>query len=197
MPFRHKVQMVFQDPYASLNPRQKVLTILTDPIAAQGGDRGAAARAKARDKAAEMLTLVGLDPKALERYPHEFSGGQRQRIGIARALMVDPAILVADEPVSSLDVSVQKQVLDLFATVRQRLNLAMIFITHDLRVAAQICDTIIVMSQGKVVEAGQTTKVLGNPTQPYTKKLVNAVPGTAFFSKGAGGRSMPGAPEQR
>ncbi len=179
LPFRRKEQMVFQDPYASLNPRQKVDTILTDPIVAQGGRRS-----EAREKAANMLKLVGLDPNALARYPHEFSGGQRQRIGIARALMVDPALLVADEPVSSLDVSVQKQVLDLLAEVKARLQLSMIFITHDLRIAAQICNRVVVMNQGRVVEQGLTQDVLGSPQQDYTKKLVAAVPGLDFFQTG-------------
>ncbi len=179
LPFRRKVQMVFQDPYASLNPRQTIDTILTDPIVVQGGSRK-----PAREKAARMLSLVGLDPKALERYPHEFSGGQRQRIGIARALMVDPAVLIADEPVSSLDVSVQKQVLDLLADIKAELGLSMMFITHDLRVASQICDTIVVMRQGEIVEQGPAHQVLGAPQHDYTRRLVAAVPSPSFFGDG-------------
>jgi len=178
MPFRRKVQMVFQDPYASLNPRQKIGKILTDPLRVQGHARG-----PARERAIELLRLVGLEPQAMQRYPHEFSGGQRQRIGIARALVVDPEILIADEPVSSLDVSVQRQVLDLLADVRRRLQLSMIFITHDLRVAAQVCDRIAVMQTGKVVEQGPTAEVFGNPAHPYTRDLIAAIPGVEFFSE--------------
>jgi peptide/nickel transport system ATP-binding protein len=127
----------------------------------------------------ELLGLVGLEPSAAFRYPHEFSGGQRQRIGIARALALDPEILVADEPVSALDVSVQAQVLRLLDEVKQRLDLSMLFVTHDLRVALQVCDRIAVMQYGKVVEIGTTKEIFETPQNPYTRTLFAAVPGTA------------------
>jgi peptide/nickel transport system ATP-binding protein len=169
---RKDLQMVFQDPFASLNPRRKIGKIIAEgPIA--HGESESEAQARAR----ELLKLVGLDPATAERFPHEFSGGQRQRVCIARALALEPKLLVADEPVSSLDVSVQAQVLDLLEDVKQRLNLAMLFITHDLRVAAQICDRIAVMKLGEIVECGPTTEVFNNPQHPYTRELLAAVPG--------------------
>jgi peptide/nickel transport system ATP-binding protein len=134
-------------------------------------------RAEAIARARELMSLVRLDPIALERYPHEFSGGQRQRLCIARALAMAPQVLVADEAVSALDVSVQKQVLELLDDIRDRLNLAVLFITHDLRVAAQICDRVGVMSQGKLVEYGSASEVLGQPRHPYTQALLSAAPG--------------------
>ncbi|HSU22409.1 MAG TPA: ABC transporter ATP-binding protein [Variovorax sp.] len=166
-----RIQMVFQDPYASLNPRHRVgPTIAAGPIA-QG-----LPRAEAMARALELLQLVGLGPEAAERFPHEFSGGQRQRIGIARALAMRPALLVADEPVSALDVSVQAQVLALFAEVRERFQLAMVFITHDLRVAGEMCDHIAVMQRGEIVEYGETAKVLADPRHAYTRTLIEAQP---------------------
>lgn len=171
-PLRSRVQMVFQDPYASLNPRATVGRIITEGPVILGEDKSAA-EARAR----EMLKLVGLDDRAYERYPHEFSGGQRQRIGLARALALSPEVLVADEPVSALDVSIQAQVLDLLTEIRERLQLSMVFITHDLRVAAQICDRIAVMQFGKVVEQGPTAKLFDHAEHPYTQELLNAVPG--------------------
>ncbi|WP_458765385.1 dipeptide ABC transporter ATP-binding protein [Cupriavidus basilensis] len=166
-----KLQMVFQDPYASLNPRHRIgAAIAAGPIA-QG-----VSRQEAQARTLELLGLVGLGPEAAERYPHEFSGGQRQRIGIARALAMQPELLVADEPVSALDVSVQAQVLELFAKVREQFKLAMVFITHDLRVAAQMCDKIAVMQRGEVVEYGETARVLSAPEHPYTRKLIEAIP---------------------
>jgi len=133
--------------------------------------------AEAFARAHSLLELVGLDRRAAERYPHEFSGGQRQRIGIARALALEPAILVADEPVSALDVSVQAQVLRLLSDIRDRFNLTMLFITHDLRVAAQVCDSIAVMRNGEIVEYGATASVYADPQHPYTRELLDAVPG--------------------
>jgi peptide/nickel transport system ATP-binding protein len=127
-----------------------------------------------------LFALVGLDPDSTERYPHEFSGGQRQRIGLARALALEPEVLVADEPVSALDVSVQAQVLRLLADLRSRLGLSMVFITHDLRVAAQICDRIAVMKSGVVVEEGTTAEVFASPRHPYTQALLASVPGRAW-----------------
>ena len=169
---RRRVQMVFQDPYASLNPRNRIATILTEGPVANGVDRGTALA-----RAQELLGIVGLDAGALDRYPHEFSGGQRQRIGIARALALEPEVLVADEAVSALDVSVQAQVLALLRDLRDRLSLSLIFITHDLCVAAQVCDRILVMRYGRVVESGPTAEVFAAPRHDYTKSLLAAIPG--------------------
>ena len=171
-PYHRRVQMVFQDPYGSLNPRQKVGDIIAEGPIVHG-----VAREEALRRAAELVELVGLDARTLARYPHEFSGGQRQRIGIARALALHPEILIADEPVSALDVSVQAQVLRLLADIRDRLHLSMLFITHDLRVAAQVCDTIAVMQRGKIVEYGPAVDVFAAPEHPYTQELFAAVPG--------------------
>jgi peptide/nickel transport system ATP-binding protein len=169
---RRRIQMIFQDPFASLNPRRKVGQIISDgPIA--HGTEPKLARQRARD----LLGMVGLDGGAMERYPHEFSGGQRQRIGIARALALDPEILVADEAVSALDVSVQAQVLNLLEDLKARLGLSMLFITHDLRVAAQICDRIAVMQRGVIVELKPTASLFTAPEHPYTRELLAAVPG--------------------
>jgi peptide/nickel transport system ATP-binding protein len=176
--FRHerrRIQMVFQDPLSSLNPRKRVRTILTDGPVAQGESR-----AEAEARAAELISLVGLEPSALERFPHEFSGGQRQRIGIARALMMRPDVIVADEPVSALDVSVQAQVLELFADLQRRMNLTLVFITHDLRVAAQLCHRVAVMQQGEIVEYGATAEIFVSPRHPYTQQLLAAIPGRSF-----------------
>jgi peptide/nickel transport system ATP-binding protein len=171
-PYHRRIQMVFQDPYGSLNPRQKVGDIIAEGPMVHG-----MARVDALRRAAELIELVGLDGRALARFPHEFSGGQRQRIGIARALAVSPDVLIADEPVSALDVSVQAQVLALLADIRDRLHLSMLFITHDLRVAAQVCDTIAVMQRGKIVEYGSAIDVFTAPRHPYTQELFAAVPG--------------------
>lgn len=174
-PHRKRVQMVFQDPFASLNPRRKIGQILAEGPMVQGMDRK-----KAEAKALEILGLVGLDARIVERFPHEFSGGQRQRIGLARALMLDPEVLVADEPVSALDVSVQAQVLDLMDDIRDRLGLSMVFITHDLRVAAQVCDTIAVMQRGEVVEQGLVADIFADPKHPYTQELFASIPGRSW-----------------
>ena len=171
-PFRAKIQMVFQDPFASLNPRTRVGRIIAQGPLIQGQSPAAA-----QDRARELLEIVGLDARAFDRYPHEFSGGQRQRIGIARALALDPEVLVADEPVSALDVSIQAQILRLLDEIRDRLSLSMIFITHDLRVAAQVCDRIAVMRYGVVVETGSTGEIFRDPQDAYTKDLLAAVPG--------------------
>ncbi|MEO9161898.1 MAG: ABC transporter ATP-binding protein [Casimicrobiaceae bacterium] len=169
---RRYIQMVFQDPYGSLDPRCSVGKLIAEGPIVHG-----VPEAEAFARAYSLLELVGLDRGAAERYPHEFSGGQRQRIGIARALALEPSILVADEPVSALDVSVQAQVLRLLADIRDRFNLTMLFITHDLRVAAQVCDSIAVMRDGEIVEYGSTTRVYADPQHPYTQELFTAVPG--------------------
>jgi peptide/nickel transport system ATP-binding protein len=173
--FRRKVQMVFQDPYRSLNPRRTVGAAI-----AEGPLNFGATRADAWQRAAELLDLVKLSPRSLRRYPHEFSGGQRQRICIARALAVDPEILIADEAVSALDVSIQAQILLLLADVQQRLNLTLVFITHDLRVAAQICNRVVVLQHGRVVEHGPLADVFHNPRHEYTRALLQAAPGRGF-----------------
>ncbi|CAD5280929.1 Glutathione import ATP-binding protein GsiA [Bosea sp. 62] len=174
---RRKVQMIFQDPYASLNPRKSVGRIITDGPIAHG-----VARVEAERRAGELMELVGLGIDALKRYPHEFSGGQRQRIGIARALALDPDIIVADEAVSALDVSVQAQVLALLADLKRRMALSLVFITHDLRVAAQICDRVAIMQRGRIVEIGPTAAVFAAPEHAYTRELLAAVPGAVSRS---------------
>src|SRR5690606_3255579 len=171
-PMRHNIQMIFQDPYASLNPRHTIGKILTDGPVANGKSR-----ADAEARARELLELVGLDASSFNRYPNEFSGGQRQRIGIARALALDPKLLVADESVSALDVSVQAQVLELLRELQQKLQIAMIFITHDLRVAAQVCNSVVVIDRGKVVEYGKPSQIFERPENPYTQQLIAAIPG--------------------
>jgi peptide/nickel transport system ATP-binding protein len=171
---RH-IQMVFQDPFGSLNPRRKAGELVAQGPIVHGMDR-----AQALAKAKELFGLVGLDPAATDRYPHEFSGGQRQRIGLARALALEPEVLVADEAVSALDVSVQAQVLRLLADLRERLGLSIVFITHDLRVAAQVCDLVAVMKSGEVVEAGPIGEVFGNPQHAYTQSLLASIPGREF-----------------
>ena len=171
-PWRSKIQMVFQDPFASLNPRIKVGQIIAQGPMIQG-----ASREEAEARTRELLGIVGLDERAFNRYPHEFSGGQRQRIGIARALALNPEILVADEPVSALDVSIQAQILKLLDEIRERMNLSMLFITHDLRVAAQVCDRLAVMRYGEIVETGATSDIFDEPQHSYTRDLLAAVPG--------------------
>ncbi len=179
-PYRRRIQMVFQDPYASLDPRQRVLDIIAEGPIIHGTPS-----ATARDEARALLALVGLDPSAAGRFPHEFSGGQRQRIGIARALALHPQVLVADEPVSALDVSVQAQVLALLDDIKARLHLSMLFVTHDLRVALQVCDRIAVMKAGEIVEVAPTADIFFRPQHPYTKALFDAVPGGTWQERKA------------
>ncbi|WP_149135956.1 ABC transporter ATP-binding protein [Cupriavidus campinensis] len=174
-PLRRDVQMIFQDPFASLNPRHTVGRIITDGPVANG-----VPLADARKRARELLQLVGLEPSAFDRYPNQFSGGQRQRIGIARALALEPKLLVADESVSALDVSVQAQVLQLLADLQKKLDIALVFITHDLRVAAQICHHIIVMHRGRVVESGPPAQIFDAPEHDYTRRLIDAIPGKSW-----------------
>ena len=177
---RRRVQIVFQDPYRSLNPRRTVGQAIVEGPMNYGASAG-----DALVRARKLMELVRLDPKSLDRFPHQFSGGQRQRICIARALAMEPAVLIADEAVSALDVSVQAQVLALLDEIRQRLNLAMLFITHDLRVAAQVCDRVAVMSKGRVVEYGTVREVFAHPRNDYTKALLAAAPGRGWdFSEG-------------
>ena len=174
---RRDIQIVFQDPYRSLNPRRTVgQSIVEGPV------NFGLSETEARARPEELMRVVGLSAAALERFPHQFSGGQRQRICIARALAMEPRVLVADEAVSALDVSVQAAVLELLDDVRNRFDLAMLFITHDLRVAAQVCDRIIVMRQGVVVEQGPTAEVYANPQHEYTQSLLAAAPGHQMFA---------------
>ena len=175
--YRRQIQVVFQDPYRSLNPRMAVgESIIEGPL------NYGISRREAMDRARNLMDVVGLKPEALSRLPHQFSGGQRQRICIARALAMEPAILIADEAVSALDVSVQAQVLQLFKDVQARYSLTTLFITHDLRVAAQICDEIMVMQRGKLVEHGTTEQVFSQPRAEYTRALLDAVPGNAVHA---------------
>ncbi|SMX27906.1 Glutathione import ATP-binding protein GsiA [Pelagimonas phthalicica] len=171
-PYRKMIQIVFQDPYGSLNPRRTIGDQLIEGPVNFGADR-----AKSMERAKELMRIVRLDPDALNRYPNQFSGGQRQRICIARALMVEPKVLIADEAVSALDVSVQKEVLKLLNEIRDTLGLTVLFITHDLRVAAQVCDNLIVMQKGEIVERGNVEQVFGAPSSDYTKMLLDAQPG--------------------
>ena len=169
---RKRIQIVFQDPYRSLNPR-----ITVGASIAEGPMNFGLSKQAAWQRARDLMKIVGLDPKAVERFPNQFSGGQRQRICIARALAMEPEVLIADEAVSALDVSVQAQVLELLDDVRKKFNLAMLFITHDLRVAAQVCDEIAVMYKGDVVEYGPAAGIFANPSHDYTKALFKAAPG--------------------
>jgi peptide/nickel transport system ATP-binding protein len=174
-PFRRRIQLVFQDPYRSLNARLRVGDSIVEGLLNFG-----IKRAEALQKATELIRLVGMEPDVLSRYPHQFSGGQRQRICIARALALEPDVLVADEAVSALDVSVQSQVLALLQSIRDIRNIGIVFITHDLRVAAQICDTIIVMQNGAIVETAPAKQVLLHPSHEYTRALLSAAPGRGW-----------------
>jgi oligopeptide transport system ATP-binding protein len=169
---RREMQIVFQDPYSSLNPRMRVGTIVEEPLIIHkiGSRRERTARV------AELFDLVGLDPSQLARYPHQFSGGQRQRIGLARALALNPSLIIADEPVSALDVSVQAQVINLLMDLQQRLKLTYLFIAHDLRLVRHICSRIAVMYQGRIVEMGETDSIFAAPAHPYTQALLSAIP---------------------
>jgi peptide/nickel transport system ATP-binding protein/oligopeptide transport system ATP-binding protein len=169
---RRDMQIVFQDPYSSLNPRMRVGEIVEEPLVIHK----LGTRNERRARVAELFQLVGLEASYVERYPHEFSGGQRQRIGIARALALNPALIIADEAVSALDVSIQAQVVKLLLDLKQRLKLTYLFIAHDLRLVEHICTRVAVMYMGKIVELGETTALFARPTHPYTKALLSAIP---------------------
>lgn len=174
---RRQMQVVLQDPYSSMNPRMRVTDIVAEPLVTHDpAARGRRARAQVRERVGELLESVGLNAGVQDRYPHEFSGGQRQRISIARALALDPRLLVLDEPTSALDVSVQATVLDLLAELQQRLGLTYVFVSHNLAVVGQIADRVAVMRRGRLVEVGNTQAVLRTPQHPYTRQLLDAVP---------------------
>jgi oligopeptide/dipeptide ABC transporter ATP-binding protein len=190
LPYRHRVQMIFQDTHSSLNPRKRVGRLLVEALAANGTPRN-----NRRAEAARLLRLVGLDQVIETRYPHELSGGQRQRVGIARSLCMQPELLVADEPVSALDVSLQGQIINLLTRLRAELGLTMIFISHDLAVVGRICTRIAVMYAGRIVEIGRPEDLMQAPVHPYTRALIEAVP------KGLEGRAhrrkpLAGAPPE-
>ncbi len=178
-------QMVFQDPYGSLDPRRKIGQTVAEPLVALQ----AAPRSEQRERAAAMLDAVGLRAADLDKYPHEFSGGQRQRIAIARALITQPQLIVADEPVSALDVSVQAQVLNLMQDLQERFGVAYLFISHDLAVIDLVCDHVIVLQQGRVVEAGPADALFNAPKHDYTKRLIGAVPGAQVHARTAESRN--------
>jgi oligopeptide transport system ATP-binding protein len=169
---RRSMQIVFQDPYSSLNPRMRVRQIVEEPFVIHK----IGTRQERRDRVVELFRLVGLDPAALDRYPHEFSGGQRQRIGVARAIALNPSFVIADEPVSALDVSIQAQVVNLLMELQEKLKLAYLFIAHDLRLVEHICRRTAVMYRGRIVESGDTRQIFSNPQHPYTRALLSAIP---------------------
>ena len=169
---RRNLQIVFQDPFSSLNPRLKVRQIVEEPLVIHGIGDAAARRARVE----ELFGLVGLDPSQLDRFPHQFSGGQRQRIGLARALALNPSLIIADEPVSALDVSVQAQVVNLLMDLQTRLKLTYLFIAHDLRLVRQICDRVAVIYRGRIVELSDAERVFSQPRHDYTRALLSAIP---------------------
>ena len=169
---RRDMQIVFQDPYSSLNPRMLAGAIVEEPLVIHG----VGSRTERQDRVAELFRLVGLDPEQRARYPHQFSGGQRQRIGLARALALNPSLIIADEPVSALDVSVQAQVVNLLMDLQQQLSLTYLFIAHDLRLVRHICERVAVMYRGRIVEIGRTEALFEAPAHPYTKALLSAIP---------------------
>ena len=171
-PLRREMRMIFQDPFSSLNPRLTVKDIIGEPLVIHGVAKGK----EMEDRVAELMRAVGLDPAYMRRYPHEFSGGQRQRIGLARTLSLSPRLIIADEPVSALDVSIQAQVLNLLQELQERLGLTLLFIAHDLSVVEHVSDRIAVMYVGKIVEMAETEEVLRHPLHPYTEALISAVP---------------------
>ncbi len=169
---RREMQIVFQDPYSSLNPRMRVGDIVEEPLIIHRSGT----KIERRERVSELFRLVGLDPSQLTRYPHQFSGGQRQRIGVARALALNPSLIIADEPVSALDVSVQAQVINLLMELQERLDLTYLFIAHDLRLVRHICDRVAVMYRGRIVEMGVTEALFAYAAHPYTRALLSAIP---------------------
>jgi oligopeptide transport system ATP-binding protein len=169
---RRDLQIVFQDPYSSLNPRMRIGAIVEEPLAVHGVGTSAARR----ERVAELLARVGLDPALVSRRPRELSGGQRQRVGLARALALNPSFVIADEPVSALDVSVQAQIVNLLMDLRDRMNLTYLFITHDLRLVEHVCDRVAVMYRGRILELAPTASLFASPRHPYTQALLSAVP---------------------
>jgi oligopeptide transport system ATP-binding protein len=171
---RRDMQMVFQDPFSSLNPRMRAFTIVEEPLVIHA----IGTKPERRQRVADLFKLVGLDPAHLDRYPHEFSGGQRQRIGLARALALNPSFIIADEPVSALDVSIQAQVINLLMDLQEQLKLTYLFIAHDLRLVRHISTRVAVMYLGRIVEMGNTPEIFANPQHAYTRALLSAVPAT-------------------
>lgn len=171
-PMRRDLQIIFQDPFGSLNPRHKVGKVIGEPLEVHG----IGSKQQRREKVRDLLDLVGLPQNAMDRHPHEFSGGQRQRIAIARALALDPKLIVADEAVSALDVSIQSQIINLIAKLQKQLNISILFISHDLSVIRHVSDRIAIMYLGRIVEMGETESVMQNPQHPYTQSLLSAIP---------------------